>query len=99
VDQAYKEYIRIVNKIDGNYLEVCCIAWQGPHTPVSKWKTVRALKDPMTLEQLESEVARLLNGKRYFGFCTVCKSHHPKGHMYGDSYCQSCASDELGVVY
>jgi hypothetical protein len=96
-------------------IEVCVIKWDGPCTPFSDWIVVKRFdKDRPRKEQmdcmffdpfavpvfeLENEVSKILNNRKYFQICGRCRSLKPVGHMCDDYMCQSCGSKFEGIVY
>lgn len=96
-------------------IEVCVIKWHGPDTPLSDWIIAkrfdkdRQRKDQMddlfydpfsvSIYELENEISKILNNRKYFQICGRCRSLNPVGHMCDEYMCQSCASRYEGVVY
>ncbi|WP_318491333.1 hypothetical protein [Photobacterium leiognathi] len=99
MNNEYKEFIRVKRGSNKLVLQVLQIKWNGPHTPVSKWVTVKTLETSVDLIKLDEEIALLLNTTKYCGFCTKCERNLLKGWMHTDNYCQSCAAQEFQIVY
>lgn len=115
IDEIKKEYIRIGASRNGLQLEVRCINWEGPHTPVSNWVVVKRFDNVIPDEnrcyeidsseialsayELEKAISKVLNSSRYFQICGRCRTLNPGGHMHDDFMCQGCASKFLGNVY
>lgn len=115
INEIKKEYIRLGASIDGLQLEVCCIDWEGPHTPVSNWVVVKRFDNFVSYEdrcneisssdvalsvfELEKEISKLLKNSKYFQICGRCRTLNPVGHMHDDFICQGCAERFSDVVY
>ncbi|WP_318460081.1 hypothetical protein [Photobacterium leiognathi] len=54
-------------------MQVLQIKWNGPHTPVSKWVTVKTLETSVDLVKLDEEIALLLNTKSTSDFALSVK--------------------------
>lgn len=95
----HENYIRVKRGNKKLVLQVINIDWDGPHTAVSTWKTVKTLDTSATLAELDAEAQKILATPRLFGYCSICKKHCLQGHMYSDSHCYCCAEKHLNVVY
>lgn len=79
------------------------IIWPTPCTPDGRWHELERLPIDGDDETLDREIAaareRAFSNRRFFLVCGACKRRLPKGWMFADDLCQSCATDLLGVVY
>ena len=81
------------------------VRWEGPHTPVARpkrlamldWKNLPASRTVILLHML-IEAARDVRRARYRR-CERCGDTKPPEWMHGENICQSCAEQQLGVVY
>jgi len=96
-------------------IEVCVLNWDGPDTPVSDWIVAKCFdkhsqrkeqvddlfynRFAVPVDELEKEISKVLNNRRYFQICGRCCSLNLAGHMCNDYMCQSCGSKFEGFVY
>ena len=80
-------------------IKAVVVEWDGPYTPIHKFVTVRRLPASATEEEIEREVRAVKADPKYFGTCSRCKRHMPKGNMFSSDYCHGCASSEFNIVY
>jgi len=83
---------------DSVHLLVCVINWDGPATPITRWKVAARINVTDSEEKLDAEIELILRDKRYFGICKECGERNPTGWMHSNELCQSCA-EKFGVVY
>jgi len=98
-EELIKEFICIKRTNASTEIFVRLISWEGPHNPISQWKIVRTIKKDISDEQIAVELSRILNNRRYFIRCKECNELKPKGWMWEDNICQSCAERNHQVVF
>ena len=114
IDEIKKEYIRFGASRNGLQLEVRCINWVGPHTPVSNWVVVKRFDNvipdhercdeidsseiTLSVYALEKEISKLLKSSKYFQICGRCRTLNTVGRMSDDFMCQGCAEEQFGDV-
>lgn len=94
-----RDYIRLTADENGILVEVCCISWEAPHSPISTWKVFKRL--PLNCNALEVEYTlhALLSDRAHFVKCLKCNRKMAVGHMFDGSCCHSCASVEYDIIY
>jgi hypothetical protein len=97
--QLIADFIRVVESEDGTLMEVGVVEWNGPATPVIRWKTFRRWRRKPTPQRLDAAQQQALQTARFFKVCRICRDRTNIGHMHDARVCQSCAERELGVVY
>ena len=78
---------------------VAILDWPQPSQPRTAWKPVRTLAAGSSEAGQTAARLDLLKDRRFFLICENCQKRQPKGHMFSSEICQSCASEEWGVVY
>ena len=78
---------------------VCVISWNGPSTPISRWKVAAKINAAGSGDKLDSAITHILRDEQYFGVCKECGERNPCGWMHGLEICQSCAEANHGVVH
>ncbi len=63
IAEIKKEYIRIGASRNGLQLEIRCINWEGPHTPVSNWVVVKRFDNVF---QMKTDVMKLILQKSLY---------------------------------
>lgn len=97
----------VIVRISGGRVSIAVysVQWEGPNTPVVRpqhlaalnWKRLPASTTMMTLHGLISAAVELRRAN--YRKCERCGETKPPEWMHGDTICQSCAEQHLGVVY
>lgn len=97
----------VIVRMTGSKISIAefTVRWEGPHTPVVRprqvatlnWQRLPASETMMLLHML-IEAARSTRRSK-FRTCERCGETKPPEWMHGESICQSCAEQHLGVVY
>jgi hypothetical protein len=93
-----KECIRVAREAGGIDVEVMTVSWDGPATPVVEWERARTLPADADQELIDRSIADVLSDQKYFRICSECNKRQVVGYMM-DEYCQSCGSQNHGVVF
>ena len=97
--ESMENYIRVKRSFNMIELEVCCVKWEGSHTPIFKWKVAKILETNSQDHEINLAMNNLLRDPEFFLKCTICQDIHLVGNMFDKNTCQTCASDKYGVVY
>jgi hypothetical protein len=94
-----QEFIRVEEQLREIRIYVRMIRWSGPCTPISEWVIAKTCPLGTSSVVIEEDIMKLLVDQRFFGVCEECHDRKPSGRMHGTTLCQSCASQNHGVVY
>lgn len=97
-EQLLREFVKVESTDDAIVISIMQISWDGPHTPVSKWKKVRSLPATATEATIQHSLRQILEDQRYFRICPECSQRNPNGWMMAE-YCQSCGERNHGIVF
>jgi hypothetical protein len=93
---------RVCHNGDRILVQVQCIEWDGPHTPVARWVTAKQLDVATEAKEIETVRRALLDDPQYFLTCELCKRHNQTGHTHridGKIICHGCCERHLGIVH
>lgn len=97
--ELIQEFITTIRNNDFTEIIVKEIYWPNPHTPESKLTIAKTLMGNLTKAEIDEEIVKIINNKKYFGQCKMCDERNPNGWMHDDKICQSCSEEHLGVTY
>ncbi|GMA17085.1 hypothetical protein E5F05_20575 [Deinococcus metallilatus] len=98
-EQLLQDFFRIRVIADRAVLEVACLSWEGPHTPITTWETVEELRSGM---DAQARARAALEDERWFGVCTLCGERNPNGWLMtldDECICHRCAERHRQIVF
>ncbi len=97
--ELINDFIRVEKTLAEIRILVREISWDGPHTPISRWKNGASLSPTVSEADIQDALAGMLDDPSYFRRCTECGNRNPIGWMHDECICQGCAERNHGVVY
>jgi hypothetical protein len=94
-----QRFIKIEPEAGSINVFVCKIGWSGSHSPVSTWEFTVKINTDILSTEIDAEIHKILNNKRYFQVCKECGERNPCGWMHSRNICQSCAERNHGIVH
>jgi hypothetical protein len=98
-EELIEEFITVHRLEDRIEIWVETIGWNGPHTPVPDQELGNTLKAESSESEVVEAIAVLLKNPDFFGLCKECEEYNPAGWMVYDDVCQSCGTENHGIVY
>ena len=93
------EFIRVKQLQSKIKFYFCEINWPHPHEPKENWKKIKEIDASASDEEVKFEINQIIKDKQFFLSCSKCLRVLPLGLMHGDTYCQECAENLLGITY
>ena len=97
--ELIERFVRISRNPGHIDIDVNTVGWEGPHTPVDDWKHGARLSIDASSDQIDIEIKRILENKRFFNVCTMCHERKPVGWMHDRDTCHGCAEKHLWIVH
>lgn len=93
------EYTRASFELDKIVIEVAIIKWPNPSHPVKTWHSVFEIPANSNPKEIATARHQLLKRRKYFKICQECGERKSSGYMFSVEVCQSCASNNHGIVF
>lgn len=98
-EELVSDYTRARYAQNRVVVEVAQVDWLNPSQLILTWHSVFELPANSNAEEIEAARHKLLRRKKYFKICQECEERQPTGHMWSTEMCQSCASNNLGIIF